>query len=71
MGATKLLLEVRKRVFSRGAPYDECPACVDGRAHTDDEWKNHPGEGREGVSRENGTPAEPTEPEHAPTSNES
>jgi hypothetical protein len=71
MGATtKLLLEVRKRVFSRGAPYDECPACVDGRAHTDDEWQNHPGEGREGVSRENGTPP-PADPEHAPAPRES
>lgn len=58
---TKLLLEVRKRVFSRGAPYDECPACVDGRAHTDDEWKHHPGEGRGGVDQLNAPVDEPVE----------
>jgi hypothetical protein len=44
-------------------PYLEtCPACVGKRPHTDEEYKLHPGEGREGFNRSDGQ-TEKKEPE--------
>ena len=43
-------------------PYDQdCPACRERRAHTEEDWLRHPGEGRGGIEPDGPRPeqAEP------------
>jgi hypothetical protein len=42
-----------------------CPACREKRRHTDEEWKLHPGEGRQGEYNRPERPEMPITPEAA------